>query len=82
MSSVVQSYTSYMVTFMFIGSAVGTIGNIGQTVYGASKAGLVGFTRSLAKEVASRGITANVVSPGITKSSVFSCDFNPYSAIL
>ena len=49
---------------MFIGSAVGTIGNIGQTVYGASKAGLVGFTRSLAKEVASRGITANVVSPG------------------
>lgn len=47
-----------------IGSVVGTKGNIGQAVYSASKAALTGFTRSLAKEVASRGITVNLVVPG------------------
>lgn len=47
-----------------IGSVVGSMGNPGQTNYCASKAGLVGFSKSLAKEVASRGITVNVVAPG------------------
>lgn len=47
-----------------IGSVIGTTGNVGQVNYAASKAGLIGFTRSLAREVASRGITVNVVIPG------------------
>jgi 3-oxoacyl-[acyl-carrier protein] reductase len=47
-----------------IGSVSGTVGNAGQANYAAAKAGLIGFTRSIAREVASRGITANVVSPG------------------
>ena len=48
-----------------IGSVVGFMGNAGQTNYSSSKAGLVGFTRSLAREVASRNITVNSVSPGL-----------------
>jgi len=47
-----------------IGSIVGTSGNPGQTNYAAAKAGVIGFTKSLAYEFASRNITANVVSPG------------------
>ncbi len=47
-----------------IGSVVGTMGNAGQVNYATSKAGLLGFTKSLAREVASRGITVNTVSPG------------------
>lgn len=47
-----------------IGSVVGTGGNAGQTNYAASKAGIIGFTKSLAKEVASRNIRVNVVAPG------------------
>ena len=47
-----------------IGSIVGTTGNAGQANYAAAKAGLVGLTKSIAQEVASRGITANVVAPG------------------
>jgi len=47
-----------------ISSIVGTIGNAGQANYAASKAGIIGFTKSVAKEVASRGITANVIAPG------------------
>ena len=47
-----------------ISSVVGTTGNPGQANYCAAKAGLVGFTKSLAKEVASRGITVNCVAPG------------------
>ncbi|XP_056301566.1 carbonyl reductase family member 4 isoform X1 [Danio aesculapii] len=48
-----------------IGSVVGVKGNAGQCVYSASKAGLEGFTRSLAKEVASRNIRVNLVAPGL-----------------
>lgn len=47
-----------------IGSVVGATGNIGQVNYAAAKSGLIGFTRSLAREVASRGITVNAVTPG------------------
>ncbi|EGY33052.1 3-ketoacyl-acyl carrier protein reductase [Aggregatibacter actinomycetemcomitans serotype e str. SC1083] len=47
-----------------IGSVVGSSGNPGQSNYCAAKAGLVGFSKALAKEVASRGITVNVVAPG------------------
>jgi 3-oxoacyl-[acyl-carrier protein] reductase len=47
-----------------ISSVVGQIGNIGQSNYAASKAGILGFTRSVAREVAGRGITVNAVSPG------------------
>lgn len=47
-----------------VGSIVGLTGNAGQANYAASKAGLVGFTKSLAKELAGRGVTANVIAPG------------------
>lgn len=47
-----------------IASVVGATGNAGQTNYAAAKAGLMGFTKSLAREVASRGITVNAVAPG------------------
>ncbi len=47
-----------------IASIVGVIGNPGQANYAAAKAGMIGFTKSLAREVGSRGITANVVAPG------------------
>ncbi len=49
---------------IFIGSIVGTRGNVGQANYSAAKSGLEGLTRSLALEMASRNITANVVAPG------------------
>ena len=48
-----------------VGSVVGRMGNPGQANYAASKAGLEGFSRALAREVASRGITVNVVAPGM-----------------
>ena len=49
-----------------IGSIVGLRGNAGQANYAASKAGIIGFTQSVAKELAKRGVTANVVAPGYT----------------
>jgi 3-oxoacyl-[acyl-carrier protein] reductase len=45
-------------------SVVGQMGNAGQSVYAASKAGIVGFTKAMARELASRGITVNAVAPG------------------
>lgn len=53
-----------------ISSVVGRMGNAGQSNYAASKAGLEGFTRALALEVASRNITANVVAPGFIESDM------------
>ncbi|MCR4420719.1 MAG: 3-oxoacyl-[acyl-carrier-protein] reductase [Clostridia bacterium] len=47
-----------------VASVVGLVGNAGQTAYAASKAAIVGFTRSLAKEVASRGVLVNCIAPG------------------
>ncbi|MFL6281011.1 MAG: 3-oxoacyl-[acyl-carrier-protein] reductase [Vicinamibacterales bacterium] len=53
-----------------ISSVVGQSGNAGQANYAASKAGLIGFVKSLALEVASRGITANVVAPGLIETEM------------
>jgi 3-oxoacyl-[acyl-carrier protein] reductase len=53
-----------------ISSIVGVHGNWGQTNYGASKAGIIGFTKSLARELGSRGVRANVVAPGYVKTQL------------
>jgi 3-oxoacyl-[acyl-carrier protein] reductase len=53
-----------------VGSVVGQMGNAGQVNYAASKAGLEGFSRALAREVASRGVTVNVVAPGLIETDM------------
>ena len=53
-----------------ISSVVGVHGNWGQTNYAASKAGIIGFTKSLARELGSRGVRANVVAPGYVKTQL------------
>jgi 3-oxoacyl-[acyl-carrier protein] reductase len=53
-----------------IGSVVGTTGNPGQANYAAAKAGLIGMTKAVAAELATRGITANVVSPGFIETAM------------
>ncbi len=53
-----------------ISSVVGLMGNVGQTNYAASKAGVIGFTKALAREVAQRGITVNCVAPGYIQTAM------------
>jgi 3-oxoacyl-[acyl-carrier protein] reductase len=53
-----------------IGSVVGLAGNAGQVNYAAAKAGMIGFSKSLAREVASRNITVNVVAPGFIETDM------------
>jgi 3-oxoacyl-[acyl-carrier protein] reductase len=53
-----------------ISSVVGKIGNAGQTNYAASKAGVIGFTRSVAREVAGRSVTANAIAPGFIETAM------------
>jgi 3-oxoacyl-[acyl-carrier protein] reductase len=60
-----------------ISSVSAILGNPGQTNYAAAKAGLIGATRSLAREVASRGITVNAVAPGIIESPMTAKAFPP-----
>ena len=55
---------------IFIGSVVGGIGSAGQVNYSASKAGLLGMARSFARELGSRGITANVIAPGFVETDM------------
>jgi 3-oxoacyl-[acyl-carrier protein] reductase len=55
-----------------VSSVVGLVGNVGQANYAASKAGIIGFTKSVAREVAQRGITANVVAPGYVETELTS----------
>lgn len=56
--------------FIFISSVVGLMGNVGQANYGASKAGMIGFAKSLARELGSRNITSNVVAPGFIETAM------------
>jgi 3-oxoacyl-[acyl-carrier protein] reductase len=55
---------------IFLSSAVGLLGGTGQANYAASKAGLVGLARSIAREYGSRGVTANVVAPGLVETDM------------
>ena len=55
---------------IMISSVVGQMGNAGQVNYAASKAGVIGFAKSLAREIASRGITVNVVTPGLIETDM------------
>ena len=53
-----------------LSSVVGQMGNVGQSLYAASKAGIVGFAKSMARELASRGITVNAVAPGFVETDM------------
>lgn len=53
-----------------LSSVVGQTGNVGQSLYAASKAGIIGFTKAMARELASRGVTVNVVAPGFIETDM------------
>jgi 3-oxoacyl-[acyl-carrier protein] reductase len=55
---------------VFVGSVVGHLGNPGQAAYAASKSGLIGLARSIARELGPRGVTANVVAPGFVETAM------------
>ena len=55
---------------IFVSSVVGLMGNVGQANYGASKAGMIGFSKSLARELGSRNITSNVIAPGFIETAM------------
>ena len=73
--NVTKNVISYMMKarsgrIINISSVVGISGNAGQSNYAASKAGIIGFTKSLAKEVASRNILVNAIAPGFIQTSM------------
>jgi len=68
MRSLMRSESSASVVFM--SSVVGVMGNSGQSAYAASKAGLVGLAKSLAKELASRQLRVNVIAPGFIQTEM------------
>jgi 3-oxoacyl-[acyl-carrier protein] reductase len=53
-----------------LSSVVGQMGNAGQSLYAATKAGIIGFTKAIAREIASRGITVNAVAPGFIETEM------------
>ncbi|MEM7584818.1 MAG: 3-oxoacyl-[acyl-carrier-protein] reductase [Acidobacteriota bacterium] len=55
---------------LFVSSVVGLMGNVGQANYAASKAGMIGFSKSLARELGARNITSNVVAPGFVETAM------------
>jgi 3-oxoacyl-[acyl-carrier protein] reductase len=65
-----------------VSSVIGLIGNAGQANYAASKAGLIGFTKSVARELASRNITANVLAPGFIETDMTSGIHEPLRATI
>lgn len=65
-----QLFRSEDASVINIASVIGVIGNVGQSNYAASKAGLIGFSKSLAKEFASRNVRVNVIAPGFIQTDM------------